>query len=336
MPDPLKVAIIGAGAVTQVAYLPVLRKVKDVEVLAICDPDVPKARALAERYGVRDAFSDIQEVVEFEALDALLICSPNHLHENHVLAALAADLHVLAERPLALSAAGVQRVARAAEKRGKLVFTAMNHRYRPDVQLVRGFVQAGELGEVLSVRGSWHLFRPTRQHLGWRQRKEESGGGALLDLGLPLLDLAFWLAGNPTPQRVSASWEAPVRDRGVEQSGSVFVVCEDGPTVFIDVTWHHLGAGERFGMGLRASRGAAAISPLTVWKELHGAPTDVSPTTSGSRENAVMASFRAQWAHFAAAVRGEAAPPALEDQVKLAKLMDAIYRSAQDGRDVTL
>lgn len=336
MAEPLKVAIIGAGAVTQVAHLPALRRFKDVEVAAVCDPDLPKARALAARYRVPDAFADIQEVLEFEDLDALVICSPNHLHEAHVLAALAANLHVLVERPLALSAAGIQRIAKAAEKRGKVVFVGMNHRYRPDVQLVRSFVRAGELGDVLSVRGSWHLFRPSRQQLGWRQRREESGGGALLELGLPMLDLAFWLAGTPTPQRVSATWEKPARERAVEQSGSIFLACEGGASIFIDVTWHHLGEGERFGMGLRATRGSAAINPLTVWKELHGAPTDVSPTGSVSRENAFSASFRAEWAHFVACVRGEATAPSLDKQLQLTKLMDAVYRSAADERDIIL
>ena len=55
----------------------------------------------------------------------------------------------------------------------------MNHRYRPDVQLVRSFVQSGELGQVDSVRGSWHLFKPSRQQAQWRQRRDTAGGGAL-------------------------------------------------------------------------------------------------------------------------------------------------------------
>ena len=80
-------------------------------------------------------------------------------------------------------------------------------------------------------------------------------------------------------------------------------------SLFVDVTWHHLGEGERFGVGLRGSKGSAAINPLTVWKELHGVPVDVSPTGSGSRENAFTASYRAEWAHFEAAIAGEAKVP---------------------------
>jgi predicted dehydrogenase len=73
-----------------------------------------------------------------------------------------------------------------------------------------------------------------------------------------------------------------------------------------------------------------------VWKEMHGVPVDVSPTGSGSRENAFTASYRAEWAHFEAAVAGEAKFPSLQEHLVLHRVVDAIYRSALDGRDVTL
>src|ERR671917_1583821 len=222
--ERLKVGIVGGGAITQVAHLPVLKKMRTVDVQAICDTDLPKARALANRFGIKDAFDDIEELLRFEALDAVVICSPNHLHESHILAALSADLHVLVEKPLAMSATSVQRIIRAVEKRNRVVMVGMNHRYRPDVQIVRSFVQSGELGTIESIRGSWHVFRPGRTQLGWRQRKGEAGGGAMLDLGLSILDLGLWLGGGSPPSRVSATLDAAARDRTVEQSGSAFVI----------------------------------------------------------------------------------------------------------------
>src|SRR4029077_5229363 len=168
MGDPLRLAIIGAGAVTQVAHLPVLKRTKGVEVVALADPDRQKARALADRFGIPDAFEGIEQVLDYESLDALVICSPTHLHEGHILAALAANLHVFCERPLAMNAASAARIVKAAEKKNKVVMVEMNHGYRADAQLVRSFVQSGELGQVDSVRGSWHVFRPSRQQAPWR------------------------------------------------------------------------------------------------------------------------------------------------------------------------
>src|SRR4051794_21641655 len=334
--ERLRVGIIGGGAIAQVAHLPVLKKLKSIEVQAICDTDLPKARALADRFGVKDALDDIEDLLRSPGLDAVVICSPNHLHESHILAALSANMHVLVEKPLTMSAASTQRIIRAAEKRQRIVMVGMNHRYRPDVQIVRSFVQSGELGRIESVRGSWHVFRPSRNQLGWRQRRDQAGGGAMLDLGLSILDLGLWLGGMPAPVRVSACLDGLGRERGVEQSGSAFVVCENGMSLFVDVTWHHLGEGERFGVGVRGSKGTGAINPLVVWKELHGVPVDVSPTGSGNRENPFTASYRAEWAHFEAALSGEARVPSLEDHVVLHKIIDAIYKSAADGKDVAL
>ncbi len=334
--ERLKVGIVGGGAITQVAHLPVLKKMRTVEVQAICDIDQQKARALADRFGVKDAFDDIEDLLKFKKLDAVVICSPTHLHESHIQAALSAKLHVLVEKPLAMSAASVQRILRTVEQQNRVVMVGMNHRYRPDVQIVRSFVQSGELGSIESVRGSWQVFRPGRSELGWRQRKDQAGGGAMLDLGLSILDLGLWLGGSTTPVRVSASLDPVVRDRGVEQSGSAFVICQNGMSIFVDVTWRHLGEGERFGVGLRGSKGSAGINPLNVWKELHGMAVDVSPTGSVSRENAFTASYRAEWAHFQAAIAGEAKVPGLQEHLTLHKVIDGIYRSATERRDVEL
>lgn len=336
MTDRMRVGIIGAGAIVQVAHLPVLRRIKTLELAVICDSDLPKARVVADRFDIADAFDDIEEVLQYEKLDILLICTPNHLHESHIRAALSRGLHVLVEKPLATSVESVKRISQAVSRTDRVLMVGMNHRYRPDVQTVRGFVQSGELGPIESIRGSWHVFKPSRSQLGWRLRRELSGGGAMLDLGLAVLDLGLWLGGNPTPRRVSASFGKVGGDGPVEQAGSAYVVCESGPSIFLDVTWNHIGAGERFGVGVRGLKGTASINPLTVWKKMHGAPMDVSPSGVGSRESAFSASYRAEWAHFLAAINGDAKAPPLEDYLTLHQVMDAIYQSADSGEEVRL
>jgi len=336
MSSPLRLGIVGAGAVTQVAHLPVLKKLKPVQVVALADGDVVKASALATRFGVPYAFEDIEEMLERTQLDALLVCTPNHLHESHVLEGLSAGLHVLVEKPLATTVAGAEKIQAAAEKAGKLVMVGMSHRYRSDVQAVRGFVQKGALGTVESVQAVWHTFRPSRAVLGWRERRAEAGGGAMLDLGLTVLDLSLWLLGNPTPVRVSTNLDRPVNDRAVEQAGSAFVHCDNGASISIDVNWRHVGPGERFEVGLRGTKGSAGINPLRVWQDLNGIATDVAPTGAGTSENLFTSAVRAEWAHFLTAVADRSKSPSLDAQVRLHRLMDAIYRSAAEGKEVVL
>ena len=333
MSDKLRLGIVGAGAITQVGHLPVLKRMKGVEVVGICDNDRTKARALADRFEVPDAYGDIEELVDYDTLDALLICTPNHLHESHIGAALAAGLHVFAERPLALSAAGAQKLVKAQQKHSRVVMVGANHRYRPDVQQIRSFVQNGELGELESIRAWWFMARAGRASLGWRHRRDLAGGGAMLDLGLSLLDLSLWLAGFPTVTRVSAV--LPERkEKGVEPSGTAMLALEHGAAIHIDTSWRFVGPGERLGMAVRAANGSARINPLAIWKDFHGVPKDVAPSGAHSRETPFVLSVRAQWAHFLSAVRDEVPAPALTEQVTLAKVMDAIYESAESGRDV--
>ncbi|MDH5315408.1 MAG: Gfo/Idh/MocA family oxidoreductase [Gemmatimonadota bacterium] len=337
MSEVLRLGVVGAGAVLQVAHLPAIKKLKTITVTALCDSDLPKARALAGRYGIPNIYDDIEDLLQHEELDAILICTPNHLHEPHILAALSAGLHVFVEKPIALSAQSAQRIVRAAERSERVVMVGMNHRYRPDAQAVRSFLQSGELGEIDSMRAAWYMARPARAALGWRQRRNESGGGAMLDLGLTMLDLSLWLAGEPVPSRVSASLSGGGRgERGVEQAGSAFVVCDGGPAIYLDVTWRHVGEGEFFGVGVRGSKGSASLNPLRVWKEMHGSIHDVTPTGSAQRDSMYMASFRAQWAHFLSALRGQTPGPDLQEQVTVLRVLDAIYRSAADGREIAL
>lgn len=332
MTDKLRLGIVGAGAVTQVGHLPALRKVREIDVAGICDNDLGKARALADRFDIPVVHSDIAELVDYAPLDALLVCTPSHLHESHVLAGLAAGLHVLVERPMSLTPQGVQKILSAQRKADRVVMVGKNQRYRPDIQMIRSFVQSGELGELESIRAWWFLARSGRTSLGWRQRPQQSGGGAMFDLGHGLLDLALWLADFPKVQRVSAVF--PDRGKGVEPAGTAMVTLEGGAAIHIDTTWRFVGPGERFGLALRSTRGSARIQPLAIWKEFHGVAQDVSVAGAHSRETPFLAGIRAQWAHFVACIRGDAEVPDLDEHGLVLKVLAAIYESAETGKDV--
>lgn len=335
MNDPIRVGVIGAGAIAQVAHLPVLRRLAGVEVAAICDNDVVKAQALAARFEVKDTYDDIEEVLRYGNVDVVVICTPNHLHEIHATSALAAGAHVLCERPLALNLAGVERVLAASERYGKRVMVGMNHRFRSDVQAVRGFLAGGDLGALQAVRGGWYTFQPSRQMLGWRLRREEAGGGAMLDLGLPLIDLGMWLAGWPAPKRISAHLTRSGKD-GVEDMGSALIVLDNGVSLTVDVSWRHLGEGERFWFDIVGIKGSAMIQPLRIFKEQHGAAVDVTPTGATGRETQFIQSYRAEWMYLLAVIKGDVHAPPPRDQLALQRVFDAIYRSADEGRDVLL
>lgn len=335
MSDPLRIGVIGAGAIAQVAHLVVLSRLEGIRVAGICDTDVAKAQALAGRFRVPDVYDDIEDLLQFTRPHAVVVCTPNHLHEVHVVSALSAGIPVLCERPLALTSAGVERVIEAQRATGVPVLVGMNHRYRHDVQAVRSFLVGGELGALCSVRAYWHIFRPAGTPAGWRVRDAESGGGAMLDLGLPLLDLALWLAQCPATKRVSAVFGGRPRRGTVEDLGSAFLQCTEGHSIFVDVSWRHMGPHEKFSLEVVGETGSAAIAPLAVFKEMHGTPVNVTPAGEESGDP-FSNSYRAEWEHFLAMVRGAAPAPALTDQLMLHRVLEAVYRSAREGSEITL
>lgn len=332
----LRIGVVGAGAIAQVAHLPVLSRMPEVRLVGICDNDLAKARAVAARFGIAAAYEDIEDLLSDAPADAVAICTPNHLHEIHVRTALSAGKHVLCERPLALSAAGVESIIAARRRAGRVVMVGMNHRFRNDVQALKTYLRNEELGAITRVRCGWYAFRPTGELAGWRQRRERAGGGALLDLGLPLVDLSLWITGCPQPQRVSALLDRDGAGSEVEEAACALIACQDGLSIFVDVSRRYVGEQERFWFELAGLKGSAKIHPLRIFQEVRGAPTNVTPGGASSREDVFTASYRAEWAHFVALVQGRFDPPDLSDQVILHRVMEAFYRSASEAREVVL
>ena len=334
MKERVRIGVIGAGAIAQLAHLPVISKMRGAELVAVCDNDRPKARALADRFGVPDTFTDIEDLLELDELDAVVVATPNHLHEPHVLSALAAKVNVLCERPLALNSRGVERILVASQRAGKMVLVANNHRFRTDVQGLDRFVRGGELGKITGIRaGDYRLQRSAE---GWRMRRPEAGGGAFLDLGVPLLDLALWLTDFPDPVRVAAHMERSKASSAVEQAMLVQITFANGLVFACDVASEYVGQEERWWFEVNATRGSARMAPLRVVKELNGRPTDVSPTGAAGRESAFIQSYRAELAHFVAVVREESPYEPPSDQVRLLKIVEAVYKSAEEEKEIRL
>lgn len=330
----VRIAVVGAGAIAQMAHLPVLSRMRGVRVAALCDIDRAKARALADRFDVPDVYVDLEELFDAGDLDAVVISTPSHLHQPYALEAIAAGVDVLCERPLALTTRGVQAIIEAADRAGRKVVVGNNTRFRSDVQALDRFLRGGELGTLTGFRaGAYHQHGSVG---GWRLSRAEAGGGALFDLGLSMVDLALWLSDYPSPRRVWAHVDRPPGGSSVEDAAVLMLECANGAACAFDLSWSYVGDADRWWFEAICSRGSARLAPLRVVKELNGKPVDVSPTGASARESPFIQSYRAELAHFVAVLRGESAYEAPTDQVVLHRTLEAAYRSADEKCEVRL
>jgi predicted dehydrogenase len=331
---PVRVGVVGTGAISQVVHVPIFAEREDVELVAVADADQHKAEALSRRFKIPHV-CDADSLIARDDLDAVVLCTPNHLHEEMAIAALEAGKHVFVERPVATTSAGAARVLRAAEKAGRVLVAGMPHRFRPGVIALRDFIAGGELGDVYAVRGSWMTrLMPGSRHT-WRYDRR-AGGGALIDLGVPALDLCMWLVGFPKVKRVSCI--ASPKSPAVEDAATLMAETEGGIAISLEVSNRLFAADDRYFARVMGTEGSGSLPPLEVYKQLGGRPIDVTPRQprpSGG-ENPYTNAYRRLLDDFVQSVAGRSEVALPHEQVALMQLIEAAYRAADTGREVEL
>jgi predicted dehydrogenase len=193
----LKTAIFGTGFMGRV-HLEAVRRVENVEAVAIAGRNAEAAKKLGAGFGISTTTTDYREVLRDPAIDAVHICTPNAQHFSMAKDALSAGKHVLCEKPLAVSAKEAEELVGLAKKNGLRNCTCHNLRYYPVVQQMRRMREAGDLGDILVVQGTysqdWLLY-----DTDWNWRVETKTGGpsrCMADIGSHWFDMAEHITGQ--------------------------------------------------------------------------------------------------------------------------------------------
>jgi predicted dehydrogenase len=193
----VNVGVIGIGFIGA-AHVEALRRLPGIEVAAIAHSSDQKARVKGEELGVERAFGDYRRLLELEEIDAVHICTPNHLHHPQTRDALAAGKHVLCEKPLAVTVKEARELVKQADSSGLVTAVHFNIRFYPLMSHIRAMIAAGELGEIYAVHGSYlqdWLFYDTDYN--WRLEPEYSGQSrAIADIGSHWMDLIEFITGE--------------------------------------------------------------------------------------------------------------------------------------------
>lgn len=343
--DRVRVGIVGVGigAVHARGY----SKLPNVEIAALCDLDLDRAQRVADQFGVKKLYSDYETMLAAETLDAVSVCTPNVLHAPVAVAALQAGCHVLCEKPLSINAVEGKKIADAAKKAKTKFMMGMNNRFRGDSQELRAMVEAGDLGEIYYAKAGWIRRYGIPGMGGWFTRKEMSGGGPLIDIGVHALDLTLYLMGNPKPVSAygatfakfgpygkgSGGWGVPVKGGNfdVEDLAAGQVRFADGSTLVLEASWAQHCAGDRFYNEIYGTKGGATLEPFRVYTELHGHPVDIAPHAPH------VDGHEAEIAHFVECIVQDKTPIATVDQaLDVMKILDAIYESCTTGQSVAI
>jgi predicted dehydrogenase len=342
----LKIVVVGAGFAARVVHLPGYAGSR-APVAAICDLDTARAQGLADQYHIPKVYSDWREMFDAEQPELVSVCLPNVFHREPAIAALKAGAHVLCEKPLATTVAEAHEMFDAARTGGRVLMAAQLFRFEPNARAVKRVIDSGALGEIyhVEVDAMRRLGIPT---WGTFHQKSASVGGALLDIGVHMLDQALWLIGNPKAASVSAivqrqfghkpeiakilgnTWDPALFD--VEDFSVAFVRFENGATLVLRASWAAHIDKNFFGIRILGTEGGVTTEPPRLFHTRNGVLADESYNTLRPANTNEL-----QMRAFLSALRGERNLPVKEEEtMNVQRILNAAYRSAAEGREAAV
>lgn len=226
----MKVGIISFAHMHAHSYATYLQKHPDACLTAVWDGDVERGQKAAASYQV-DYYEDLQAFLETD-IEAVIVCSENAKHKEHVIASAKAKKHILCEKPIATEVKHAEEMIRTCKEEGVILQVAYPVRFAPVMEQVKQLLDDKAIGEVIAINGTNHGQMPG----GWFIEKELSGGGAATDHIVHLMDLVRWMLRDEV-KSVYAELDTRFYDIDVEDCGMVSLELESGVIVTIDPSW---------------------------------------------------------------------------------------------------
>lgn len=336
MKDKIGIGIVGCGAQTQLVYLSTLKKNKFAEVVAICDNDVRKLNYLAERYNIKHHYQLYNDFIVNPEIDAVIIATPNYLHAPMTIGALEYDKDVLVEIPMALNANEAKTMVRMAQKKKRILMPALPHRLRADVQLIKNFLDGGELGSIYYSKAGWLRGRTEWSFSGWWGERLRAGGGAFLSLGSQILDIALYLLAQDKPISIVGTGYKRSQTNQVEDSAFALLRFEK-QILTIEVGFSMLQDKDFTYFNLFGNKGAALLNPVQIHREMHGHLVNVTPTNISGQKDYVKIAYQLLVDLFIDSVLKKTKPTITgNDGLIINQITDAFYKSYATQKEIII
>lgn len=245
--EQIRVGVVGAGHIAQQSHIPAYLTNPNVKIAGIADPDEAKLEEVKKKFGVEKAFSDYAELLE-ESLDAVSICVPTRFHSEITVAAASKGLHVLCEKPMALTLDEATEMITACERNRVQLMIGFNYRFIRSHREARKMLREGRIGKPFFIHGQFASMGPyadfEKRHRSF-YFDPESGGGVMFDSASHLFDLMRWYLGEV--RTVKASHGNHVEGVAVDDVASVSLEFESGCIGALSCMWTQIESWSAMG-----------------------------------------------------------------------------------------
>ena len=352
MADKLKVGIVGVGGIAR-THVPGWQASEHAELVAGSDISEEVLKAWGEQHGIEKLYANPEDLFADSEIDIVDVCTPNNYHAPLSIGALDAGKHVICEKPLAPKPELVKDMIAARDRAGKLLMCAQSSRFSGASLAMKRELETGVLGDVYHAR-CWMLRRSGVPGRPGFIMKKHSGGGPCIDIGVHVLDLTLWLMGNPNPVAVTgvakaelASQEGAFSTMGrgggtipdefdVEDFAAAFVRFENGASLILETSWMlHQGPSAERQIWLYGTQGGAHLPSCEIYYSDYNTQQhhNYALQNTGNRTEA----HALECMVFAEAVAtGNPSPVPAEQSLQVMAILDGIYRSQAEGREVAI
>jgi UDP-N-acetyl-2-amino-2-deoxyglucuronate dehydrogenase len=337
---PVRVALVGCGRISR-NHFDAIARVDGIELVAIADIDVTRAKTVGTEQGV-PAFGSLEEMLAAVPSDLVSICTPSGLHPQHGITAARAGRHVLTEKPMAISLAGADELVQACDAAGVHLFVVKQNRLNPPIQLLKRAIDKGRFGRIYSANVTVRWTRPQEYYDAepWRGTWEFDGG-AIMNQASHYVDLVQWLVGPV--ESVMGKTATQARRIEAEDSGIGILKFRSGALGVIEVnvlTYPRNFEGSITIIGERGTVkiGGTAVNRVEHWSFAEYDDDDKLVESANTNPPTVYGfGHEGYYRNVLAVLRGEAKPET-DGRAgrKSLELILGIYESAKTGCEVAI
>ncbi|MDE6223957.1 MAG: Gfo/Idh/MocA family oxidoreductase [Alphaproteobacteria bacterium] len=266
----LNIGLVGCGRVSRCHFEAIKNNKDTMHLVAVCDRNEKNLSSAVKQTGA-NGYSDINDMLEAETLDAVAICTPNGYHYENAKIILKHNINVIVEKPLTLSFKEGQKLMKIAKKKGKHIFLIHQNRFNPTIQCVKNALDRGAFGKIYMITSNifWYRDNDYYKKSSWHGSKEIDGG-AFITQGSHYTDIMNWFAGDNL-KSVYAVGKTLERDIETEDCGSAIIEWKNG--IIGNVNLSILAYNENYegsitilGQKGLVKIGGIALNKITDWK----------------------------------------------------------------------